>query len=349
MKLRRTAALVAIALCAFEVTASSEIQLLPAGEFRGMDGRPVEVDGWKLDGTIAARVIARSVGRQTRYVIDYEHQTLKAGDNAQPAPAAGWFSRLEWREGVGLFALDVEWTERAKAMIEAKEYRYLSPVFVYNTKTGEVIEVLLAALTNTPNLDGMAEVAQRAAASFNLSSQGDLQVERTLLAALIAALGIAENTSEQDAVTAVAAMKAKADKLPEIETQLAAAKQQVADPGKFVSLETHNKVVEQVSALSTKLDTRDLDDVIDVAMSDGRLPAAEEDWARKFAKDHGIAALTESLSKRQAIPALARQQTEGRRPQQQHQGELSNEQLAVCKQLGLKPEDYKAQLATSAA
>lgn len=344
MKLSRTAAAVALALCAFEVTASTEIQLLPAGEFRGMDGRPNEVGAWKLDAEIAARVIARSATRQTPFVIDYEHQTLVADENGQPAPAAGWFKGLTWREGAGLFA-QVEWTERAKAMIEAKEYRYLSPVFSYNKK-GEVVEVLMAALTNAPNLDGMAEVALRAAARFSL--EGDETMERTLLAQLIAALGIAENAPENDALTAVAALKANADKVAGLETQLAAAKQNAADPGKFVSLETHNKACERIAGLEADLGKRDLDDVIDVAMSDGRLPAAEEDWARGFAKDYGIAALRKSLEKRAPIPALARQQTEGRRPPEQQQGELTTEQLAVCRQLGIKPEDYKKTLQAAA-
>jgi phage I-like protein len=91
-------------------------------------------------------------------VVDYEHQTLLAAQNGHPAPAAGWFSKLEWRES-GLFAIDVEWTERATQMIEGGEYKYISPVFAYDKKTGKVLRLLHAALTNNPALDGMDAVA----------------------------------------------------------------------------------------------------------------------------------------------------------------------------------------------
>ncbi|WP_338299071.1 phage protease, partial [Escherichia coli] len=94
--------------------------------------------------------------------IDYEHQTLRAVNNGKPAPAAGWFSQVEWREGAGLYAIGVEWTENAAAMIAAGEYKFISPVFGYN-KRGEVIELLHAALTNTPALDGMDAVMLAAA------------------------------------------------------------------------------------------------------------------------------------------------------------------------------------------
>ena len=42
------------------------IQLLPAGTFRAGDGRPAECpDGWFIDGTIAAALIAAADARQT--------------------------------------------------------------------------------------------------------------------------------------------------------------------------------------------------------------------------------------------------------------------------------------------
>src|SRR5258708_27555760 len=79
-----------------------EIQLLPAGEFRAIDGRPAEVQAWKLDRATAERLIAEFNAKKNDLVIDYEHQTLHAEDNGKPAPAAGWIKALEWREGKGL-------------------------------------------------------------------------------------------------------------------------------------------------------------------------------------------------------------------------------------------------------
>ena len=66
-------------------------------------------------------------------------------------------------------------TDRAAAMIEAGEYRYLSPVFRYDSETGEVLELLHVALTNTPALDGMDPVRLLAAASRLYPTREDSQ------------------------------------------------------------------------------------------------------------------------------------------------------------------------------
>lgn len=163
----------AIAACAFEIhTSGKAIQLLPAGVFKARDGRPVDVRGghWHINRDIAARLIAKASALATDLVVDYEHQTLNSADNGKPAPAAAWLkgASLEWREGVGLFATQVDWTPSAAAMIAAKEYRYLSPVFTYDRQTGAVTELLHVGLTNFPALDGLTELPALAAARFRV-------------------------------------------------------------------------------------------------------------------------------------------------------------------------------------
>ena len=51
-----------IASCAFAVNATSEIQLLPAGEFRASDGRPHDVAAWLVNAEIADANSATSNG-----------------------------------------------------------------------------------------------------------------------------------------------------------------------------------------------------------------------------------------------------------------------------------------------
>jgi phage I-like protein len=58
-----------------------------------------------------------------------------------------------------LFAIDVGWTERASQMIETGEYRYISPVFLYDKKTGAVTRLLHAELINNLALDGIDTIA----------------------------------------------------------------------------------------------------------------------------------------------------------------------------------------------
>jgi phage I-like protein len=133
----------------------SEAHLLLPGPFRTEDGRPGDAPAWQLNESIACAVILRACKKQGDILIDYEHQSLRAEQNGQPAPAAGWFKALEWREGKGLYATGINWTGRAKHLIAAREYRYISAAFAYAPKSGEIVEIVSVALTNTPALDGL--------------------------------------------------------------------------------------------------------------------------------------------------------------------------------------------------
>lgn len=141
---------------------AKQFRLLPAGRFRSTDGRPKDAPGWFLDSQIAAALIHAASTRGTDYVIDYEHQTLNTTNNGQPAPAAGWFHTLEWRNGDGLYVTDARWTEAASKMLTSHEYRYISPVFQYDGKTGAVERIIGAALTNNPALDNLTDLAAAA-------------------------------------------------------------------------------------------------------------------------------------------------------------------------------------------
>lgn len=168
---------VAIAPCYFQFAASATttdatriwVQLTPAGDFAPRDGRELPVAHWHTDAQTAAATIAAFRANKTPPVIDYEHQTLLAEDNGQPAPAAGRLIDMYWREGQGLFGL-IELTPRARQYIADGEYRYFSPVFTYDPESGVVLRIVMGALTNHPALDGMAPVALRAAATARFVS-----------------------------------------------------------------------------------------------------------------------------------------------------------------------------------
>lgn len=180
----------AIASLAFEFQAgAADFRILPAGRFRSNDGRPANLPAWYIDSTIAAKVIAAAAMAQEEIVIDYEHQTLKAEANGQPAPAAGWFKQMEWREGIGLFALNPRWTERAKAMLRNGEYRYISPVFRFSLQTGEVLRLHSVALTNTPALSGLIDLQTVAVNRAGLVPQGIQRDSERSVEAFNAAFG----------------------------------------------------------------------------------------------------------------------------------------------------------------
>lgn len=95
--------------------------------------------------------------RNIDLVIDYEHQSL----SGKMAPASGWIKKLFINENELLG--EVQWTKKASELIKNEEYKYISPVFAFNSideKTGDLKGVCLhsASLTNTPFLDELGEV-----------------------------------------------------------------------------------------------------------------------------------------------------------------------------------------------
>lgn len=147
-----------------------EFRILPAGLFRAQDGsgRPQGVAGWIMNADIARRIIA-SLAARDDVMIDYEHASLGATERGTPAPAAGWFKQVEWREGDGLYATDARWTAKAAAMIADHEYRFISPVFSFDGKTGEVGSLFNIGLTNNPALSGLTDLAAATAATLHES------------------------------------------------------------------------------------------------------------------------------------------------------------------------------------
>jgi phage I-like protein len=188
-------------------SADGEFQLLPAGVFKSKDGRPKDAAAYVLEEHHAAALVAQFNAQKNPIAVDYEHQSILTKENGKPAPAAGWVHGLEWRPGKGLFAVQVEWTETAKAAIKANEYRYISPVFTYKPKTGEIIHLFNAALTNTPALDGM-EAAVAHSLNFQPSENnqgeqgGENQKPATIVHKEALTLEIAKAQSELERLTA---------------------------------------------------------------------------------------------------------------------------------------------------
>jgi phage I-like protein len=346
MKKKAPTQTTAFAACTFEIQAEgTAIQLFPAGAFKARDGRPKDVAAghWYIDALVAARLISLLQARVTDLVIDYEHQTLNSAENGKPAPAAGWFkgAALEWREGQGLFATQVGWTESAAGFIAAKEYRYLSPVFSYDRNSGAVLDLLHVGLTNYPALDGMDSLPALAAARFQLADPAALSAEENQSVnkdALIAMLGLSADASEEDIQTALTALKGDAGKVQELQTALAAAKTQQADPAKFVPVAVVEELKKDIAALKANQVDGEVETLVKAGLADGRLLPAQEAWARDLGKSN-TAALKTYLEQTPAIAALKGQQTLDRLPASQNHG-LTDVELQAAALTGLTPEAY---------
>ncbi|MFQ1988194.1 phage protease [Aeromonas dhakensis] len=352
-------------------------QLLPVGPFKARDGRPFDVASghWQLDGQIAAALIARAKALGQDILIDYDHQTLKTDQNGQPAPAAGWYNadEIEWREGQGLF-IKPRWTERAAALVAAKEYRFLSAVFPYDGQ-GRPLELRMTAITNDPGVVGMQALAALSAlpASSHMSTQsGQLatsshvaQQEKSMnehLIALLGKLGIqpgadGQFTAEQGtaALAALDTLQASAASAPELEaaltaerTSLAALKATVStgqggqiDLAKYVPVETYNALVTEVATLSAKVETTDAATLLKEARTQGKVVAAEEEYLTAYAAQKGVAALKALLEPRPAIAALAASQTtQVTLPEKKGEAVLSADDKYAADQLGISYEEF---------
>ena len=374
------AAQLAIAACSFVLDGSGPlgqdigsgrhlVQYTPAGKFLPADGRAMDVASWYIDAAVATEVIARHAARGQPTVIDYEHQTLHKEKNGQPAPAAGWLHGLRWMEGRGLFG-EVEWTEDAKAQIEAKKYRYFSPVFEYDKTSGNVLAIHMGAVTNHPGLHGLEPLSLLAAATAAfLPASQEKSTMNPLLAAVLAAFGLPATTDEkgviaaltavgsikdlqtkaaageaatQVATAACTALSLPADAKPEAVTAaLTAVAAGKPNPAEYAPVAALTALQTQLAALTAKQLEADIDSAIQPALADGRLQPTMEPWARELGKTN-MTALTSYLATAQPIAALTGTQTQGKQPENTAKGAhgLDASEVAVCTAMGINPEDF---------
>jgi phage I-like protein len=280
--------------------------LIPAGYFRARDGRPATLHPalphWFLDAPAAQSLIIRFAMEAMPLLVDYEHQTMAAEINGQPAPAAGWGKNLRF-EADGLYA-EVEWTTRAKEMIKAGEYKYLSPVFTYDTESGQVLKLLHVALTNYPALTDLKPVTAK-----TKEIEPTQEAPMALKPETLAALGLPATADDEAVHTAVTALKN------------VVANPATPDPSKFVPIAQVEAIKTELVQLKASQAQAEMDALIKQGKDDGRLMPSQESWARTLS----TVQLKDYLEQTPAIAALKGNQTGGKAPADDG-GELTPEQ-----------------------
>ncbi|MCX7283644.1 MAG: hypothetical protein NTX28_06300 [Novosphingobium sp.] len=123
------------------------VHLLPQGLIRTVDGRgPYNVKSLQA---VADASLAKA---PHRLPIDECHSIDRAQPLGMSAPAIGWIVELQAR-GDGLWGR-VEWSRTGRTLLSDRAYQGISPAILH-TASGEVVQVLRASLTNTPNLQGL--------------------------------------------------------------------------------------------------------------------------------------------------------------------------------------------------
>lgn len=235
-----------------------------------------------------------------------------------PAPAVGWIKALEIRDGA--IWGRIEWTAQGAELVGGRAYRYLSPVFRFDFTTNEISEPVSAGLTNNPNLE---------MAALNAAGMETETMDKTILEAL----GLPGAASAADAVGAIAALKS--------ERALALNAAQHPDPEKFVPKADHqlalNRIGEFEAAEKTRAEEAALA-AVDGAISAGKIAPASRDYHLATCRAEGGLERFRSFIATQPVIAGA-SGLDGKDPVAQP-GKLNAEELAVCRQLGMSPEDF---------
>lgn len=286
------------------------------GVLRGMDGR-----AWKL---LNPEAVCNAWSRPR--AITENHARLLAAPKGGSAPSFGWIMKI--RPENGALVADVEWTDRGIAALNARDYRFFSPEFVYSETTGDIAEIVGGALTNDPNFPQLA-----------LNSEQHQEQSPMSLALILAALGLAPTATEADAVTAINSLKT--EKL----TALNAA--QNPDPTKFalkaeldVALNRATTVEAQLAAINATSREADIVRVVDEAQSAGKvIPATREHYLAMCRMEGGLDTFKKLA---EAMPVLGvASKTNGKPPASQG-GPLTADEIAICANAGITEEQFQA-------
>lgn len=311
--------------------AAKRVQIAQAGEYLGH---------WQRPYVLTTDDLARMASNHVRdVVIDYEH----ASEFGNEAPAAGWVLSLTV-EGDVLWG-DVSWTDRASGMIDAGEYRYLSPVIDFDAvdrQSGNPIGAHLrsvgltntpfmtlqpvanraaapakGALTTTPMLSRQALLNQAGRTDSTPSHQPDTTVNeqfRAFLNRLGQSLGRGPLNDELTALDETRGVVANAARVPDLEAQVTTLTQE---------RDTARTALAAAQAAVATFEAQADEALLNSAVADFTIPAAErDDYAGKLKTDRaGTRALLNALPKGAHKPAGGKPVTA---PDAQRPGAVAN-------------------------
>lgn len=272
----------------------SEIKILPLGRVHSQKG------DFTVDDESVELIRKQFKDRKLDLVIDYEHQTLA---DVQ-APAGGWIKDIY--KGDDALIAKVEWTPKATEYLKNKEYRYLSPVVMVRKRDQKATALHSVALTNTPAIDGMFPVVN--SLTIEDYSEGGTTMD---LKEITKALGLPETATEEEVKKAVEEAGKAAQKIKEMEGKGEGSTGEGADASaevvanstilKLLELDENAKTEDvaasimalktggdkataaTVLALKEKIERKEAEEAVQLALKEGKIAAAQTDWAREYA------------------------------------------------------------------
>lgn len=267
-----------------------EIKILPLGHVHSQKG------DFEVDDESVELIRRQFKNRRLDIVIDYEHQTLKD----MQAPAGGWIKDIY--KGEDAVVAKVQWTDKAKDYLKNKEYRYLSPVVMVRKKDRKAAAIHSVALTNTPAIDGMFALVN----SDDIADIEEMEEKQMDIKELAVILGLPETATEEEVKKALGAAKAALEANKDDEGN-----KEGEDSGEGEAVPVANSVVlsllglkedaktedvaaavmalkagsgnEEIFALKEELKERYAEDMVQLALKEGKITAAQKEWAKSYA------------------------------------------------------------------
>jgi len=316
------------------------IEILPAGHVEGFDGRSFKNDKPQV-------IVDAFRAHPLDLPLDWEHSTEVRAPEGEEAPAAGWIKELDIRDGA-IWAR-VEWTDRGRASVVSKEYRYVSPAILYEKGSRRVVAIVSAALTNRPNLNLPA------------LNSGHQNPEIQMLKKLLALLSLADGITEDQALGAVKALQATAKTGAETAAKLKTEQEAREKLAQELEIANHARATpdlslyvpraeyeaarnanEALKADAAKADEAKveatIEELITQAKKDTKITPASEDFYRASCRQEGGVERFREFLKIAAPIVPAAPPIPSKTPGS-GTGSLSDEEVAVCSVAGNNAEE----------
>jgi len=323
-----------------------EIQLIPQdanGRIDGVDGR-----SWLMD---AEALIANAQLSKTDFPIDYNHASLDARKTGAAAPAAGWVDHTSLQARADGIYGTVEWNAPAVNHLVEREFRYTSPVFTFDPATKKTLAYKGSGLTHYPNLGNLKPVVNAQAANskendmdeiieeireaLNLPTASNAAEIKTELDKLFARAGSLAANSDVSLVDQLSLIEARITTAETKASETVAANSSAPDPGAFVPRAEFDNISTQLKTLTDAAENSRVEAAVNAALESGKITPASLDWAKDYCRKDADGFASFVASNAQVIPM-----GEDKHASTGASTALSDEETAVCAQLGISVDEF---------
>jgi phage I-like protein len=293
------------------------------------DGKEAAFD---FNAADAERIIADFQRRGKDLVIDYDHQSVVSGVKA---PAAGWITGLDITDA-GLMA-QVNWTASAAQSLAAREYRYHSPVIIF--EKGHPKALHSVALTNHPALHQYAPlVAQDTTNKKENSPMNDYFKSLGELLSVAVTFDDNDENAEQTAFNAIC------ERIKALTAHEQEAQKFLTDNGANTFADVMGKMqgmcpITEKNELANRLAAIEAEKAVAQAFADGKLVEAQRAWANDYATKN-LEAFSEFIAKAPVVLPLNDNKGLNKPLTNKEPECLTDAEKKIIKALGVSKEAY---------